>query len=203
MVQLLQLWHKLTGFQFFLKQIRCWFKNHKQRGEEQGAGESRARVLDLTGKRAKARKLSAPNAYSKLYFKKKVKPVVEQRWREKYLKEHPEHKPTDKFPRWPILFQNKILHEFWNAEPKELQDSVRKEFGLDSDESEGEEEAETIAPDTDDDPKAKAERERITKVQEYQKCVPPEPVFNLQTISCLSLVPTAISMLSVARYRQP
>ena len=105
-------------------------------------------MLDLTGKSSKARKLSGANTYSKLYFAERVKPVLEKRWREEYLKEHPDH-GNAKLPRWKITFQNKILHEVWNAEPQDVKNEVRKKFGLrvpgDGDNS-SESEEETEAP---------------------------------------------------------
>ena len=140
------------------QQIRYWFKNHKGSGGP--TGEGRNRVLDLTGKSSKARKLSGANAYSKLYFAERVKPVVERRWREEYLKNNPGHGNL-KLPRWKITFQNEILHEVWNAEPEEVKTEVRRKFGLDGDDSDVADEENEEAP----------QDERVARATEYQTYV--------------------------------
>jgi hypothetical protein len=154
---------RLTDRLVLSQQIRNWFKNHLKRAE---AGESRVRVLNLTGKQSKPRKLSAPNAYSKLYFQTKVKPVVEVRWNKEYLKNNPQHQPGDKIPRWEIPFQNAILHELWHAESEEVKNEVRSKFGLNEDESDD-------GSDEPDEPKEedgadRAELERVARAKEYQ-----------------------------------
>jgi hypothetical protein len=130
--------------------------------------------LNLTGKQPKIRKLSAPNAYSKLYFATKIKPVVEERWEKKYLEKNPQHKPGDKIPHWRIPFQNAILHELWNAEPEDVKNDVRRQFGLNDDDSEGElESAEPDEAEEDRDGSDRAELERVERLKSYQRCVSP------------------------------
>jgi hypothetical protein len=126
----------------------------------------RSRVLDLTGKHTKIRKLSGANAYSKLFFKTKVKPVVEEKWKAHYLAKNP-GQPTGKIPRWPIPFQNKILHDLWKAEPEDVRADVRRQFGLDEAEDSEEEEAVSEG----EDPEQQAERRRSQRAREYQKYV--------------------------------
>ena len=136
-------------------------------------GEGWIRVLNLTGKQPKIRKLSAPNAYSKLYFTTKIKPVVE-RWEKVYLEKNPQHKPGDKIPHWRIPFQNAILHELWNAKPDELKNDVRRQFGLNDDDSEGDlQSAEPDEAEEDGDGSDRAERERVERLRGYQRCVSP------------------------------
>lgn len=105
--------------------------------------------------------MSGPNAYSKLYFTERVKPVLEKRWREEYLKQNPGHGNL-KLPRWKIPFQNKILHEVWDAEPEDVKNEVRRKFGLrlDGEESDDSEE-ETEAP----------KDEKVARVKGYQTYV--------------------------------
>jgi hypothetical protein len=150
---------------FDTQQIKNWFKNHK--GSLMNASAiGRSRVLDLTGKHTKIRKLSGANAYSKLFFKTKVKPVVEEKWKAHYLAKNP-GQPTGKIPRWPIPFQNKILHDLWKAEPEDVRADVRRQFGLDEAEDSEEEEAVSEG----EDPEQQAERRRSQRTREYQKYV--------------------------------
>lgn len=156
---------------FGAQQIRNWFKNHKgalTNALTNAPATGRSRVLDLTGKRTKIRKLSGANAYSKLFFKTKIKPVVEERWRTQYLAKNPGQQPS-KFPRWPIEFQTEIVQEMWKAEPDDVKADVRRQLGLDeSDESGVEEEA----PEG-EDPGQQAEHKRAQRAREYQKYVMP------------------------------
>jgi hypothetical protein len=111
--------------------------------------------------------LSGANAYSKLYFKTKIKPVLQERWRNEYLAKHPEGLPaTGKLPRWPIRLQNKVLHELWKEEPNKVKDEVWERFGLNRNDSDSE-------PDEDagpnEDEAQRADRLRVACAQEYQK----------------------------------
>ena len=125
-------------------------------------------MLDLTGKRLKHRKLSGANAYSKLNFKTKIMPVVQERWRDEYLAMHPGANPS-KLPRWPIRLQNAVKLELWEAEPDEVKDDVRERFGLHRDDSDSE--SDEVAG-SDDDPAQQAECRRVARAKEYQRCVP-------------------------------
>lgn len=130
--------------------------------------------MNLTGKNSKTRKLSAAHAYSKLYFKTKIKPVVEKRWQEEYLQKNPQHQPGDKIPHWEFKFQNVILQEMWKAEPDSVKADVRRRFGLDVDDSDGENEPEP-EPEKEKglgDGPDRAEVERVARAREYQSYVP-------------------------------
>ena len=111
------------------------------------------------------------NAYSKLYFKTKIKPIVEERWKAEYLKKNPDHKPGDKIPRWKITFQNAILHEMWKAEPDTVKNDVRDQFGLNEEDTD-DEEAEPDEPE-EGDGADRDELERVERAKGYQTCVSP------------------------------
>ena len=100
--------------------------------------------------------------------------MVEERWEKKYLEKNPQHKPGDKIPHWRIPFQNAILHELWNAEPEDVKNDVRRQFGSNDDDSEGElESAEPDEAEEDRDGSDRAELERVERLKSYQRCVSP------------------------------
>ncbi|KAJ8457733.1 hypothetical protein ONZ45_g18196 [Pleurotus djamor] len=91
------------------KRLKQWFHNHTR-----VAGGWR-QVLNLRPK--KLRRLSARQAYSNLYYKTKISPVVDKEWREQ------ENYVADSVP--PIDFINKITARLWEAESTEVVEEVK------------------------------------------------------------------------------
>jgi hypothetical protein len=110
----------------------------------------------------KTRKLTAVHVYSKVHFTDKVKPVIERRWKAKYLAENPQHKPTDPIPHWKIEFQNQVLHELWNAESEDVREEIRRRCSETIDECEEDDAEEETGAE-------RAERERVARARNYQR----------------------------------
>jgi hypothetical protein len=99
-----------------MKRIKQWFNNHTRAG---GASETRIKVLDLTGRKPK--KLQPTQAYSRLYYDKKLKPAIADAWAKHIL-----DMPADKLKRPNLRFRNKVIKEMWLEEPEHVQEEVEK-----------------------------------------------------------------------------
>lgn len=91
--------------------------------QRQSASASTSKaVLDLSEKRTKKR--SALQAYSKLYYKTKVRAVVKERWDAK-LEEEKKNPPAKPSPKNPTIdFRNQVTQEFFDKETPEVREEV-------------------------------------------------------------------------------
>jgi hypothetical protein len=145
-----------------VQQIREWFKNHSRSSASSGPNAGRRPVLDLGGKKTKARKLTVFQAYSKLYYESKVKDAVQAGWADEYLAKNPTHSPTDPIPPPSIAFRNKVTQQLYENESEDVKSEVeRKRDGT------GTEEPVEHVGESDDD----QERERVRVARQYQSCV--------------------------------
>jgi len=111
----------MSAYAFIPKQqIKDWFKNHSRAGASKGDG--RRQLLDL--REHKRKKLPAWQAYSKLYYEKKVKEVVDAQWKVKYVAENPDHDETLSVPPAPLRFRNQIIRQLYEQETDDVKDEV-------------------------------------------------------------------------------
>ena len=138
-----------------IQRIKEWYNN---RTRTPSSGESRAKVIDLTGK--KSRKLHITQAYSRIYYENKLKAIINDRWLT-HLKSHPDD-ASKTGP--PLAFRNKIVRELYEAESAEVKAEVvrQRDEGFSDDENEDDEDVE------DGD---KAELKRRANAASFQRCV--------------------------------
>lgn len=120
--------------------------------------EIRRKPLNLT--KRTTRKLSSLHAYSRLYYKEKLKVIVDARW-----EQHIAENPVLKNRRGEVLrHRNAVIREVFNAETDEIKEEVekRREEGFFSEEE--------IDPD-DDDGIDSIERQRHAKALSLQRKV--------------------------------
>ncbi|SRR5260221_2484509 len=122
--------------------------------------ERRLKPLNLSVR--PTRKLSSTQAYTKLYYSSKLKPIVDKAW-EQHAAENP-GKSREKGER--LRHQNKLLAELLHAETEEVKQKVEhcREEGIassdDGPESEGAVESTSVK-----------EKQRRTKAYAFQKYV--------------------------------
>ena len=113
----------LTGIK---QQIHDWFKNRRNRTKTTDQGATAAwirgkKVLDLSNKKPKL--LPAWQAYSKLYWRPKLKEIVKEKWKTKYLRKHPNCNPN-KIPEYEIDFRNRVIRDCLAEESQEFRDEI-------------------------------------------------------------------------------
>jgi hypothetical protein len=79
-----------------------------------GPSDGKRKLLDLSAKRPKL--LPAFQAYSKLYYDSRLRPIVEGRWREVYVQKNPDHDPAIPIPPVDLVFRNKLLKNMLDNE---------------------------------------------------------------------------------------
>lgn len=99
-----------------MKHIKQWFNNHTRAG---GASETRVKVLDLMGRKPK--KLQSTQAYSRLYYEKKLKSTIADAWAKHILEV-----PADRLRRPNLRFRNKVIKDMWLQEPADVQEEVEQ-----------------------------------------------------------------------------
>ena len=114
------------------------------------------------------KKLQLTQAYSRLYYTERIKPIILERWA-LHVENHPEDSDRQGPP---LTFRNKVIKELYQQETAEVKAEVercRNEDRFpepDSDESDGDSDTE---PDDDVDSE---ERQRRALALSYQECVP-------------------------------
>jgi hypothetical protein len=124
-----------------------------------GNSENRTKPLDLL--KRQTRKLAPVQAYSRLYYDKKLKAITDARW-EQYITEKPEMQ-VKKGER--LRHRNEVIKELLAAETDEVKAEVeqRREEGIDSDDErdvESEDDGEDISPE---------EKQRRAKALSFQR----------------------------------
>jgi hypothetical protein len=143
----------LTGTYWDYQRIKQWYNNHTRSG---GTSETRAKVLDLRGKKSK--KLQPTQAYSQLYYETHLKSTIADQW-EKHVARHPDDAQKTGPP---LNFRNKVIKAMYSQESAEVKAEVerRREEGFSDEELEGEVDEEGLSND---------ERKRRAKAVSYQK----------------------------------
>jgi hypothetical protein len=81
--------------------------------------------------------LSLTQAYTKLYWKDRIEPVVEERWKAEWLAEHPDYDASvHRIPKHGLAFQNHVVRLLYESEPESIKKGVeqyRDETGDQSD----------------------------------------------------------------------
>lgn len=122
--------------------------------------ESR-KILDLRGKTKK--QLPLWQAYSTLYYQKKLKDTIQASWKELYLRDNPEHDEDAPIPAVSLGYQNQKMRELYDSEMAEVKAKVEAFQQSSKDEGEYVDEWE------DDDEIDEEERQRRAQVCGYQR----------------------------------
>jgi hypothetical protein len=96
------------------QRVYYWFFNHTR---TMSSGTGRKDLLRLT---AKSRKLQLVQAYSRLYYEKKVKDTVDVRYKE-HLETTAKHEQLSR-----VAFSANVTKEFFDAETEEVKQEVEK-----------------------------------------------------------------------------
>ena len=122
-----KVWHHVSSFPKHptanVKKIRDWLCNHKPAvaSEVDRVADSND-VLDFRSGAPKRRSLF--QIYSKLYYKKKLRNIVNEAFASQWSAENP---GKDKIPRVPPGFRNRIVKREFENESEEVKDHVRRE----------------------------------------------------------------------------
>ena len=102
-----------------MQHIKQWFNNHTRGGV---ASESRIKVLDLT--KRKLKKLQPTQAYSRLYYDKKIKSEIAETWAAHLVTTK---NPEDKLKKGPGLrFRNDVIKKMWGKESAAVKQEVER-----------------------------------------------------------------------------
>jgi hypothetical protein len=71
------------------------------------------------------RKLPAWQAYSKIYYESKLKPIVQEQWNKKFLKDNPHH-GSKRIPAVELKFRNAAIQVLFEAESTEVKEEVKR-----------------------------------------------------------------------------
>jgi hypothetical protein len=97
-----------------IQRVYYWFFNHTH---TTSSGTGRKDLLRLT---ANSRRLQLVQAYSRLYYEKKVKDTVDVRYKE-YLETTAKHEQLSR-----VAFSANVMKEFFDAETEEVKQEVEK-----------------------------------------------------------------------------
>jgi|SRR5882672_3393971 hypothetical protein len=97
-----------------IQRVYYWFFNHTR---TTSSGTGRKDLLRLT---ANSRKLQLVQAYSRLYYEKKVKDTVDVRYKE-HLETTAKHEQLSR-----VAFSANVTKEFFDAETEEVKQEVEK-----------------------------------------------------------------------------
>jgi hypothetical protein len=105
--------------------VKDWFNNHTR---DSSSRKGKWKLLDLCPKKTKT--LPDWQAYSRLYYDKKLKEVVEEEWpaeREEILARKEEGGKDVKAPEAaPLWFRNKIAIRLFKDETSEVKEIIEK-----------------------------------------------------------------------------
>jgi hypothetical protein len=138
------------------QRIKQWYNNHT-RGDTSAPGEHR-RVLDLNTK--PKRQLLDWQIYSTLYYKDKLKDLIQTEWQSKYLEDHPDHDLETAIPTAPMAYRNEKTREYFEAETEEVKKQVKESRKTDQSASGEDQDMEALGSD---------EAKRLEKLEMYQR----------------------------------
>src|ERR1700722_4132091 len=86
----------------------------------------RRKILDLSGKVKKKKKLSLVQAYTKLFWKSKLEAIIQDEWRNDWLQRNPgyDEKGQGEIPKPKLDFRNKVISWLWEQESLEIKTKV-------------------------------------------------------------------------------
>jgi hypothetical protein len=142
--------------------MKQWYNNHA-RGTASSTSE-RHKILNFKEK-AKRRK-QGWQVYSKLYYKEKLRRLIQESWEKKYRQDHPELDEDAPIPRLSLSFRNQKTRELFEAEKDEIKQEVAtaQKADLDSGDDEDNDEGEDDDPDGDEH-----EHKRLARLAGYLK----------------------------------
>ncbi|KAJ8468440.1 hypothetical protein ONZ45_g17242 [Pleurotus djamor] len=133
------------------RRLKQWFPNNKKSKEG-------VRLINFS--KGKKRRLASRHAYSALYYKTKISPVVKARW----LKE----KTYDKNKGAPLWLKNQVTNEMWAKETKKVKDEV-KAYVEEEYKRQMAEEEDDVGDDEDDEEEDAKERARRKLARRRQR----------------------------------
>ena len=142
---------------FWPQRLQQWFNNHSRGMAAAVGSERRPKPLNLVERPTK--KLSFVQAYTKLYYQSKLKPIVDEAW-----KQHIAENPGEVGRGDRLKHRNKLIGELFHDEAKEVKQRVEqcREEGIASDDN-------TPEPEGAVESTSDAEKQRRTKAYAFQK----------------------------------